>query len=106
MVEGVFLPLVIAGQGESGETEFYVTYNLSRVLVEGTKVTTVNSGETLHVDLKLTAGGSGSSTLQGSVQMGGVDVTSSAWHQGSAWGTAYVEIASVTGDVFIQAWRT
>lgn len=106
LVEGVFLPLVVAGQAESGEAEYYVSYNLSRVLVDGTRVTTVNSGETLHVDLKLTAGGSGSSTLQGMVQMGGVDITSSAFHQGSSWGTAYVEIASVTGDVFIQAWRT
>jgi hypothetical protein len=106
IVEGKFIPMLAsAEQGESGEVEYYVEYDLNRVIVEGARVTYVMAGDTLRVDLKLTAGGSGSATIGGSVEMGGVDVTSTAWHTGSAWGTAYVEIASVTGDVFIQAWR-
>ena len=106
IVEGTFIPvLASSGQGETGETEYYVGYTLDRVIVTGNRPIVVMAGESLRVDLQLTAGGSGSSTIGGSVQMGGVDVTSTAWHTGSAWGTAYVEIASVTGDVFIQAWR-
>ena len=106
IVEGKFIPVLnSSNQGETGETEYYVEYNLSRVIVEGNRPTVVMAGETMRVDLKLTAGGSGSSTIEGSVEMGGNDITSSAWYAGNTWGTAYVEIASVTGDVFIRAWR-
>ena len=106
IVEGTFLPVLSSSnQGESGEVEYYVSYNLDRVLVSGNRPTVVTAGEPFRVDLQLTAGGSGSSTINGSVEMGGVDVTATAWHAGSTWGTAYVEIANVTGDVFIQAWR-
>ena len=106
IVEGTFLPVLSSSnQGESGEVEYYVSYNLDRVLVSGNRPTVVTAGEPFRVDLQLTAGGSGSSTINGSVEMGGVDVTSTAWHAGSTWGTAYVEIANVTGDVFVKAWR-
>lgn len=109
VVEGVFLPVLSStATNESGEVEHYVTYDLSRVVVAH-KVQVVEHGGALSVLLEKSTpgtgfGGSGTSQINAKVWMSGVEITSTAFSRVTANGNAQVEIASVTGDVHIQAW--
>jgi hypothetical protein len=103
IVEGTFFPLLEAGASEGGETIFYVTYNLSRVVIEN-RIPQVLANEPLHLDLSIAQGFPISATMVISalVTMGGVDITSSAFTRVVRKGT--IDIPNVTGDVYIQAW--
>ena len=101
IVEGTFFPLLMAGASEGGETLYYITYNLSRVVIEN-RVPEVSSNESLHLVLTLATGGSASLVVNALVTMGGVDVTSSVFTRSGRKGM--IDIEHVTGDVYIQAW--
>lgn len=101
IVEGTFFPLLMAGASEGGETLYYITYNLSRVVI-GNRVPEVSSNESLHLVLTLATGGSASLVVNALVTMGGVDVTSSVFTRSGRKGM--IDIEHVTGDVYIQAW--
>lgn len=102
VVEGRFFPLLEAGAGEGGESVFYVSYNLSRVVIDH-RVLEVAANDTLHLELKLEGGGSASAVIAGTIVMGNVDVTSSALTVSGR--TATVHIDHVTGDVLVKAWK-
>ena len=102
VVEGRFFPLLEAGAGEGGESVFYVSYNLSRVVIEH-RVLEVAANDTLHLELKLEGGGSAAAVVAGTIVMGNVDVTSSALTVSGR--TATVHIDHVTGDVLVKAWK-
>ena len=104
VVEGVFFPLTEADSSEGGEAMYYVTYNLSRVIIEH-RILSVMSNDALHLDLKLDGGGSATASIHAVVLMGNVDITSSAFHLSSNGRTATIDIEHVTGDVHIQAWK-
>ena len=103
IVEGTFFPLLEAGASEGGETIFYVTYNLSRVVIEN-RIPQVLANEPLHLDLSIAQGFpiSASMVISALVTMGGVDITSSAFTRVGRRGV--IDIPNVTGDVYIQAW--
>ena len=103
IVEGTFFPLLEAGASEGGETIFYVTYNLSRVVIEN-RIPQVLANEPLHLDLSIAQGFpiSASMVISALVTMGGVDITSSAFARVGRKGV--IDIPNVTGDVYIQAW--
>ena len=101
--EGVFIPVIAASgdSGESSETVYYVSYQLESVILAN-RVYTVEGGAQLQLALSI-AGGNASHTIHAYISMGNVDVTASVF---SASGrAATVNIPSVTGDVFVHAWR-
>jgi hypothetical protein len=101
IVEGTFFPLLLPGTSEGGETVYYVTYNLSRVVIEN-RIPQVLANEPLHLDLAMATGGSASSVINATVTMGNVDVTSSVFARVGRRAT--IDVQNVTGDVYIQAW--
>lgn len=103
IIEGTFFPLLMAGASEGGETIFYVTYNLSRVIIEN-RIPQVLANEPLHLDLSIAQGFpvSANTVINALVTMGGVDITSSAFTRDGRRAT--IDIADVTGDVYIQSW--
>ena len=102
IAEGVFFPLTAAGQSEGGESVHYVTYNLSRVVIEH-RVLSVMDQESLYLEMKLDGGGSASATVHCLVLMDNVDVTSSVFTNYGRRATVYIE--HVTGDVYVKAWK-
>ncbi len=101
VVEGIFYPFVNAGTNEGGEAVFYVTYNLSGVIASE-RIRTVAAGSSLTVGLKRAGGGSASASIQVIVWMGDAMVPN-AFTPASDGRSGTVSIASVTGDVHIQA---
>lgn len=106
--EGTFFPVVAASSGsgggdgsESGETIHYITYNLDNVVIEH-RIPSVATGEPLNLSLSI-SGGNASHHIHAAVTMGGVDITTSVFSYSGR--TATISIPSVTGDVYIQAWR-
>ena len=101
IVEGVFIPVVeSSNSSESGESIFYVTYELNRVILEH-RVMSVNKGEPLDLTLKPSSGGNASWVMTAQVIMGGVDITASAFTRNGRQGS--IHIGAVTGDVKIMA---
>lgn len=101
IVEGVFIPLAMA---EGGEALFYVDYDLDHVIVDN-KVMNVMQGDTIDLSLRMATnpvGSSGSLVVHAYVEMGGTDITSTAFTLNGRNGTVHID--SVTGDVLIRAW--
>lgn len=99
--EGIFIPVIAADGNDSSESVFYVSYQLENVILAN-RIYSVEGGAPLNLTLSI-SGGSASQTIHAVITMGNTDVTSSVF---SASGrTATVSIPSVTGDVFIHAWR-
>lgn len=100
IVEGVFIPLTAT---EGGEAIFTVEYDLDRVIAVN-KVANLMMGDTLDISLKTSqsSGGSASLVVHAYVEMGGVDITSTAFTPSGRTGA--IHIAAVTGDVRIRAW--
>ena len=71
-------------------------------MVIANRINSVEDGESLHLDLSI-SGGNATHHIHAAVTMGGVDITSSVFSYSGR--TATIAIATVTGDVYIQAWR-
>ena len=104
VVEGTFYPLLEEGAREDGETVYYVTYNLTNVIVDD-RVLEVAAGDALDLTLRLQGGGSASWKVYAEVTMGGVDITSTAFTRATNGRSGTVHIGAVTGDVVVRAWR-
>ena len=104
VVEGTFYPLLEEGAREDGETVYYVTYNLTNVIVDD-RVLEVAAGDGLDLTLRLQGGGSASWKVYAEVTMGGVDITSTAFTRATNGRSGTVHIGAVTGDVVVRAWR-
>ena len=101
IVEGIFTPLAMT---EGGEAIYYVEYDLDHVIVDN-KVMSVMQGDILDLMLRMATnpvGGSGSMVVHAYVEMGGNDITSTAFSLDGRIG--HVHIDSVMGDVRIKAW--
>lgn len=101
IVEGVFIPLTMT---EGGEALFYVDYDLDHVIVDN-KVMSLMQGESLDLSLRMATnpvGGSGNLVVHAYVEMGDVDITSTAFTSSGRTGTIHID--AVTGDIRIRAW--
>ena len=101
IVEGIFTPLAMT---EGGEAIYYVEYDLDHVIVDN-KVMSAMQGDTIDLTLRMATnpiGGSASQVVYAYVEMGGTDITSTAFSRDGRIG--HVHIDSVMGDVHIKAW--
>ena len=100
-VEGIFFPILDGQSSEGGESLYYVSYSLTRVVIAH-RIETVLRGESLDIELKPhSGGGSASWVMSAQVEMGGVDITQQAFTPSGRTGS--IHIAAVTGDVSIVA---